>query len=78
MLLNFLLHREMRHTLQIDQSECGAILASSYASTLAQSCHLACLVATSLRIIASPKKISVPELNDQPTYFSSLKQVLKM
>jgi hypothetical protein len=29
--------------------------------------HLSCLVATSLRIIASPKRKSVPELNDQPS-----------
>jgi hypothetical protein len=34
------------------------IPASGYANTLAQSCHLSCLVATSLRIIASQKKIS--------------------
>jgi len=52
---------------RLPQSECGEVPASSYASTLAQSYHLSCLVATSLRIIASPKKKSVPELNDQPT-----------
>jgi len=56
-----------RHTWR-RQSECGEIPASGYASTLAQSCHLSCLFATSLRIIASPLKKLVPELNDQPTY----------
>jgi hypothetical protein len=57
---------------RLPQSECGEILASGYASTLAQSCHLSCLVATSLHIIASPKKKSVLELNDQSSYFHSV------
>ena len=45
---------------------------SGFAHTLAQSCYVSHSVATSLHIIVSRKKKSVPELNDQPTYIRIL------
>jgi hypothetical protein len=53
-------HTAGRRSLRGCGSKCRKILASGYASTLAQSCHLPCLVATSLRIIASPPKKNSP------------------
>ena len=63
---------------RLPHSECREIPTSGFAHTLAQSCYVSHSVATSLRIILSRKKKSVPESNDQPTYvFLSVQPVLQ-